>query len=89
MRQKTKLIITLLFGLSLNVYADEDYDAGKEIYDFRCAETCHQTPDAKGFKPNQWRIILNNMQKRMETAGMPPLTQQEFEQVLYYLTADE
>lgn len=84
-----KFIIALLFGLSLNVQADEDYDAGKEIYEFRCADTCHQTPTAKGFKPKQWRIILKNMQKRMETAGMTPLTEQELEQVFYYLTVDQ
>ncbi len=89
MRYKSQLIIALLFVLTLNAQADETYEAGKEVYEFRCADTCHQTPTASGFKPKQWRIILKNMQKRMETSGMPPLTEQELEQVFYFLTADQ
>ncbi len=78
-----------LFGLAAAVQAeDETYLAGKEIFESRCAETCHQAPDAGQLKPKQWRIVLNTMQKRMHKAGMQRMSEQEFEQVLHYLTVE-
>jgi len=83
------LTFVLLLGLAVSVQAeDETYLAGEEIFYSRCAETCHQTPEAGQLNPKQWRIVLNTMQKRMHKAGMERMTEQEFEQVLHYLTAE-
>lgn len=82
------LILMLLFGFIAAVPAeDETHLAGEEVFEFRCADTCHDQPDIQQFTPKQWRIVLNTMQKRMHKAGMERMTEQEFEQVLYYLTA--
>ena len=86
---KKSLIMMFLFGLATVVQAEDDtYLAGEEIFEARCAETCHQTPEAGQLNPKQWRIVLNTMQKRMHKAGMERMTEQEFEQVLHYLTAE-
>ena len=90
MKKHTVLMIVLLSGLSFNLQAeDADYQAGKQIFEFRCVDTCHQTPNPASLNPKQWRIVLNTMQKRMATAGMAPLSEQELEQLLYYLTVEK
>jgi len=81
------------FLFATMVQADEQSDTpenkiaeGKLIYDMYCASACHQAPAADRLKPKQWRIVLNTMQKRMQTFGMPPLTDTELENVYAYLT---
>ena len=81
------LIFPLIFSPTL--MADDstvDIAAGKMIYDSYCASACHQAPAADRLKPKQWRVVLRTMQKRMQTAGMPPLTDTELERVYAYLT---
>ncbi len=87
---KRLLFLLTMLVLSVNVQASDadDYEAGKEIFEFRCADTCHQIPAAQSLKPKQWRIVLNTMQKRMERAGMSRLTEQELDQLLHYLTSE-
>lgn len=86
---KLGLILMVLFGLATAVQAeDETYLAGEEIFEFRCADTCHDQPDVQQFTPKQWRIVLNTMQKRMDQSGMERMTEQEFEPVLHYLTVE-
>lgn len=86
---KKILAVAVIFLLGGPVYADEQSEAvaaGKQIFDTRCADLCHQTPSAGRLSAKQWRVVLNTMQVRMKTAGMPPLTDEEFEQVLEYLS---
>ena len=66
--------------------ADSDVEAGRQIFEIRCADTCHQAPAASRLRPKQWRIVLNTMQTRMTDAGMNPLTEKEIQQLLQYLT---
>ena len=83
------MLVILMVGLSWNAHADDAmYEAGKEIFEMRCSDTCHQTPAADSLKPKQWRIVLNTMQKRMERAGMTRLNAEEFDQLLHYLTVE-
>ena len=87
MNKVSLIIFFLLFSTTL--LADDstvDLAAGKQIYDMYCASACHQAPAADRLKPKQWRIVLNTMQKRMQTFGMPPLTETELENVYVYLT---
>ncbi len=86
---KQRLILMFLFALATAVQADDDvYLAGKEGFEIRCADTCHQPPEAGQLNPKQWRIVLTTMQKRMHKAGMERMTEQEFEQILHYLTVE-
>ena len=39
--------------------------------------------------PKQWRLVLMTMQKRMEKKGLPPLTDEEFDLVLDYVSKQD
>jgi len=62
-----------------------DFAAGEQLFKVYCADACHQAPAARRLKPQQWRIVLETMQVRMQTAGMPPLTEIQLGQVFTYL----
>ena len=82
-----KIISFLILLISINVLPaqSEENDEGKEIFNFRCGDVCHQLPEPAMLKANQWRIILNVMQQRMKQKGMEPLTKEELEKVFDYL----
>lgn len=94
MTRHTLIIVSVLFftaalqaGATDSVASDEgDIEAGKAIYDSYCAALCHQAPAAGRLKPKQWRVVLNTMQTRMQSAGMEPLTEVELRQILAYLS---
>ncbi len=73
---------TTLAETSVN---DDSIKVGQQIFNTNCSNICHQTPAAKRLKPKQWRIVLNTMQIRMQSIGMPKLTQQQLNQVFDYL----
>ena len=83
------LLVVLLFGLG-PVQGDKIDSAaagiGGQVFDSRCANVCHQAPAARRLKPKQWRIVLNTMQVRMQSIGMPPLTEEQIDHLLAYLT---
>ena len=58
---------------------------GEILFQGRC-QMCHQLPEPGMLRPNQWKLILVVMQQRMQQAGIPPLTEEETELVLAYLT---
>lgn len=62
-------------------------EEAKGILQMRCTGTCHQTPLAAHLSERQWRVVLNTMQKRMEAAGMVPMTEHEFDVLLDYLVS--
>ena len=86
------IVVSLLFAAALRASASDsvasegDIEAGKAIYDSYCAALCHQAPAAGRLKPKQWRVVLNTMQTRMQSAGMEPLSEVELRQVLAYLS---
>ena len=57
----------------------------KSLYEGRC-QMCHQLPEPGMLKPQQWRLILTTMQQRMSHANVPPLTEDETERLMEYLT---
>ncbi len=59
---------------------------GKALFEARCA-ACHQLPEPDMLTANQWKRLLQLMQKRMQQAGMPPLDEEEFAQVHAYLSS--
>ena len=73
-----------LFGVVSGAQAQDDVEQGKQLYESRCA-LCHQLPEPDMLKEKQWRRSLLTMQKRMQSAGMPPLNDAEFEQMMAYL----
>ncbi len=60
-------------------------DPGETLYKSRCG-LCHQLPDPEMLTSRQWRIVLETMQKRMGHIEMPPLSAEEREQILAYLS---
>ena len=72
----------VLLSLSGVVSADEE---ARQLFETRCA-ICHQLPEPAMLKPNQWRVVLMTMQKRMEQRGLPPLSEEEFTLLLKYLS---
>ena len=58
----------------------------KSLFEGRC-QMCHQLPEPGMLKPAQWKLLLNVMQQRMQQAGVPPLTEDETERLLEYLSA--
>ena len=79
--------LSMALGLMLLVTtaeAQEDIEQGKMLFESRCA-VCHQLPEPAMLKLDQWQRSLNTMQKRMQSFGMSPLTELEFQQVLAYL----
>lgn len=79
------IVLFILLSLSGGVMSEE---SGKQIFETRCA-MCHQLPDAAMLKSRQWRIVLMTMQKRMEQNGLPPLTEEEFDLVLDYVSKQD
>jgi mono/diheme cytochrome c family protein len=73
-------ILTLLFSMA--AMAEEP---GRPLFEARCA-TCHQLPEPDMLNPKQWRMVMQTMQKRLSQNDLPPLTDEEFSQVLSYLT---
>ncbi|MCW8943108.1 MAG: hypothetical protein OQK93_08025 [Gammaproteobacteria bacterium] len=57
----------------------------KSLFEGRC-QMCHQLPEPGMLKPQQWRLILTTMQQRMSHANVPPLTEDETERLMEYLT---
>ena len=58
----------------------------KSLFEGRC-QMCHQLPEPSMLKPKQWKLILTTMQQRMQHASVPPLTEDETERLLEYLSA--
>jgi hypothetical protein len=58
----------------------------KSLFEGRC-QMCHQLPEPDMLTPSQWKLILMVMQQRMQQANVPPLTEDETERLLEYLTA--
>jgi len=58
----------------------------KSLFEGRC-QMCHQLPEPDMLTPSQWKLILMVMQQRMQQAGVPPLTEDETQRLLEYLSA--
>lgn len=58
----------------------------KSLFEGRC-QMCHQLPEPGMLTPKQWKLILMTMQQRMQQASVPPLSEDETERLLEYLSA--
>jgi mono/diheme cytochrome c family protein len=81
------LPIFLLLVLMSNPLYAQDNDAGRVLFEGRCA-ACHQLPDPGQLRPAQWRAVLQTMQTRMKQFNFPPLSEEEFEKIWSYLAAN-
>ena len=81
-----KIVSALVFSffVLMTAAAAEENEVGKAVFISRCS-TCHQLPEPGMLKPDQWRQLLDTKQKLMEKAGMPPLTDEEYKNLLDYL----
>lgn len=83
----------IAFAIALLLVAPAAWAAddmpGKAIFEARCTELCHQTPNAGHLNAKQWRVVLKTMQKRMQGVGMTPLSEEELEQVYQYIMASK
>ena len=66
---------------SVNLLAKD----GEELFQLRCGEVCHQTPEPEMLKAKQWKRVVNTMRKRMTQSGQADLTEEEYEKILSYL----
>jgi len=57
----------------------------KSLFEGRC-QMCHQLPEPGMLTQKQWKLILTTMQQRMQHASVPPLTEDETERLLEYLS---
>lgn len=57
----------------------------KSLFEGRC-QMCHQLPEPGMLTAKQWTLILTTMQQRMQHASVPPLTADETERLLEYLS---
>ena len=57
---------------------------GKLLFGARCT-MCHQLPDPQMLNVNQWKVVINKMQKRMALKSIPLLPQNEIDDILAYL----
>jgi len=81
------IILIMAFSTATNANGlEDDKNAGQRIYESYCAIACHQAPNANRLNAKQWQIVLNTMQKRLKSAGMPQLTENELHQLMQYLT---
>ena len=58
---------------------------GAELFETRCGEVCHQTPEPEMLKIKQWKRVVHTMRKRMTQSGQPDLTEEEYQKILSYL----
>ena len=80
----TAFMLCIMSILSSTVSASEE--EGRTLFETRCGEGCHQLPDPAMLKAKQWQRVIVTMQKRMKHAGMTPLSQEEQDQIMVYLT---
>lgn len=66
---------------SLNLFAED----GEQLFQLRCGEVCHQTPEPEMLKAKQWKRVVATMRKRMTQSGMADLTEEEYKKILSYL----
>ncbi len=59
---------------------------GQEIYEGRCAGICHQSPPVRALSKQQWQIVIDTMNKRMQSRQMEPLTDDERAALVAYLS---
>lgn len=79
------IVATSVVALAVSAAeAKDDIAQGKILFESRCP-LCHQIPEPSMLKLDQWRRSLVTMQKRMQQAGMSPLSESEFQQMLDYL----
>lgn len=80
------IVFFVLISASLHAETDNKTQSGEEIFTTFCADACHQAPDRSRLRPSQWRVVLNTMQTRMQSAGMVPLSDEQNKQVLEFLS---
>ncbi len=78
----------LLCLTSVSVMAASESEQGEQLFQSRCA-LCHALPEPDMLNASQWRVVLGTMQKRMQQAGMSPLSGEELERVFVHLTRGE
>ena len=72
----------------VDVESDSNALSGEEIFTTFCADACHQAPDRSRLNANQWRVVLNTMQTRMTSSGRAPLSEDQTQRLLEYLSVE-
>ena len=76
---------TALLFLALLGSAGAALDTGETLFREKCGN-CHALPDPQSLNAKQWQVVLQTMQKRMNEAGRPPLSDAEFKKVLCFVS---
>ena len=61
-------LVMALMLISSYSYA-RNSEEGKETFEARCGDLCHQLPEPKMLSFNQWKLVTKVMQKRMAQDG--------------------
>ena len=78
--------MALLTGCQNGTIPDEGSYAA-QLYLKRCGQ-CHQPYNPNLMTATMWATQVKLMQKRMEQAGLPPLTSAERKTIIHYLTSN-
>ncbi|HRP70113.1 MAG TPA: cytochrome c [Turneriella sp.] len=78
---KAALACLFLVFYCLPIWAE----SGETLFREKCVQ-CHALPDKEALNGKQWKAVLKTMQKRMQEAKKPMLTDEELQKVYCFLT---
>ena len=84
LRYATLLAASLVLS-ACNPSLPEPESAGARLYEERCA-TCHRLYPPNVMTAATWKIMLDRMQREMAMRGVPPLSGDEMQIALDYLS---
>ncbi len=77
---KTALVCLFCAFYLLPIFAESDENLFRE----KCSQ-CHALPDKEALNGKQWKAVLKTMQKRMQEAKKPMLTENELQKIYCFL----
>jgi len=82
-----RILLILIFSVlgPAHLLAGDSVE-GRELFQVRCGDVCHQLPEPGVFKAGQWKLVLGTMEKRMGHIDMKPLDDEELRVILGYLS---
>ena len=69
------------------VVGEGEVARGQEVFATYCTDGCHQTPRPDSLTAGQWRVVARTMQTRLQEQGLAPISPEEYDALLAYLTA--
>ena len=87
MRKITSALVLAIMLIPAQSFAGNSGE-GKDTFEARCGDLCHQLPEPAMLSFNQWKLVMKVMQKRLAQNEMPELTPLEEENILAYIKGE-